>query len=797
MKHRLIPSRVALRAAGTLGAAAWLAAICQATTVEPLGFDRSLRESGTVVVGRIDGARTFWGNPNQTWLKTWYDFRVEDVVVADSLSQGRDRLVLSYWGGVKDGVRMAIGCVDPPRAETRYLVLLRKDWGTEGYTPEVGLNQGLFRVETLSDGRTAVFDREGSPLVMGANGRIVRRWETTNPVRSSVTLDEVATYIRMNWSRAQSMEVPAPGAFEGKVLDTFCLKPDGAHSHASDSEGVPPIAPNAPAEPARPQNAKAENVFANPMDRHQRTDGHDLSGDFGVQYSTFGRHRSRPVINQFPASFAPWSPEDQYQMSKWNYYSDIFRVRSDGGTGTFGWPNDRNDLCGWPDSDTLDRIYGYRWGSTTLGITFYRQDSGNWILEADIALNPAYGWTLDDEWVYDGSSAKCFRRTMTHELGHVWGLEHQFNFLSVMNYSPSEFRAYGIPFMDDAEGARAAYSEYAQSTSDLGVYLFRSTGYQSWADVTLPASVVAGNTLTISNYHIENVGSVNRTQTTLEWYLTRSRNYTDPYYYLNTYNYGGLNRFTYFNTGSVSISPTVPITTPGQSYYVNAYIRNDGQAGQSTFPYGNNYGWSRLLVRVDPRLQNVSLADGTLTGGQSTTGTVTLHSTAGPAGLVVSLSDNAGSVVTVPGSVSFSNGQSSRTFTLTTTQVTSPLTATITASSNGVSDTTQLRIIVGTALRTFRVPGRAGQTVQLQAQLTRTADGGNVSGRTITFQVNGAAAGSAVTGTDGIARRSYTIPRNWDGNYTILADHAADNNYASSRDTDILRVSGLERRAPR
>ena len=43
---------------------------------------------------------------------------------------------------------------------------------------------------------------------------------------------------------------------------------------------------------------------------------------------------------------------------------------------------------------------------------------------------------------------------LLHELGHAAGLNHEYYQLSVMNYPLKPFRAWGLPFMHDAEGIR-------------------------------------------------------------------------------------------------------------------------------------------------------------------------------------------------------------------------------------------------------------------------------------------------------------------------------------------------------
>src|SRR5207237_5210767 len=129
------------------------------------------------------------------------------------------------------------------------------------------------------------------------------------------------------------------------------------------------------------------------------------------------------------------------------------------------------DLDGWVSSATLQNVYGSPWGANVIGVTFTRS-SGSTVVEADIALNPAFTYTLDDEAVFNGNSAQGFRQVMLHELGHMLGLDHDFNAISVMNYMPSAFRSFALPYSDDAAGARAIHPTSTVSRSDLGVNLY-------------------------------------------------------------------------------------------------------------------------------------------------------------------------------------------------------------------------------------------------------------------------------------------------------------------------------------
>jgi hypothetical protein len=92
-------------------------------------------------------------------------------------------------------------------------------------------------------------------------------------------------------------------------------------------------------------------------------------------------------------------------------------------------------------------------------------------------------------------------------------------------------------------------------------------------------------------------------------------------------------------------------------------------------------------------IASVSLNPATVTGGNSSTGTVTLTAIAPAATTVAITSNNA--AASVPSSVVIPAGSSSRTFSVTTAQVQATTTALITASLNGTSRSATLTINSG------------------------------------------------------------------------------------------------------
>lgn len=112
-------------------------------------------------------------------------------------------------------------------------------------------------------------------------------------------------------------------------------------------------------------------------------------------------------------------------------------------------------------------------------------------------------------------------------------------------------------------------------------------------------------------------------------------------------------------------------------------------------------------------LYSVTLNPTSVTGGTSSTGTVTLSGAAPSGGAVVSLSSSAAGA-TVPASITVAGGASSATFTVNTGAVTAPTPITITATYSGASKTAALTVTPsGTPAGTY--------------MLTITASSGNLS----------------------------------------------------------------------
>jgi Matrixin len=575
-------------------------------TPQASNLEDSVRKAAAIMVGTLTQQEARYGDASKRFIFTDQVFTVEDSLLPESGLQSNQTVRLTFWGGTIGGETQELADMPTLTAGERYVLLLRPEWGAIKGMPLADMRDGLFRVVVdPATKASTVVDANGVPLNLQPEGKGLKRTNTklgTSPT-TGMTLEAFVARLRQELPRIRQTPAQQPARVasnERRVMPTYA-RPDDPMARIETVK-----APSK--DVAVPQDAQAETQPSAPTQADVQAVGSGTAQS--RQVAGPSQSRIRPafsaseyadlpiVINQFPSDWS-WSPEDQRQMAHWNQYaSGVFQVYTTPKS-TWAFDNGVFDLAGWPSSDEMKRQFGSTWEElgNPLATTFKRKD-GSKIVEADIALNPAFSWTLDDEALYDGADLRSFRRTMTHELGHVWGLEHQFDALSVMNYPPNEYRAFALPFMDDAEGIRQLYPDRVVPTADLGIDLFYSAGYQDWQQATFPASVAAGASFSVSNYQLENVGTQAFGTLAVEWYLTTLRNFDSAYYYLGTTTYPMLDRFSYFDPASVGRSLQVPASVPSGSYYLAAFIRGDQSVATSGFQVNNSRSFSRTQISI-------------------------------------------------------------------------------------------------------------------------------------------------------------------------------------------------------
>jgi hypothetical protein len=176
-------------------------------------------------------------------------------------------------------------------------------------------------------------------------------------------------------------------------------------------------------------------------------------------------------------------------------------------------------------------------------------------------------------------------------------------------------------------------------------------------------------------------------------------------------------------------------------------------------------------------LNALSLNPISVTGGNSSTGTVTLTGAAPTEGAAVSLTSSNNAIAGVPATVTIAAGATSATFTATTSSVAATSTSTITATYNGVARTATLTVkpATQTAILTVTATGRSGERVMsspagINVNVGTTGSASFAPGTSITLSVtNGRdAIWSGACSSNGNKTRTCTFTLN--GNATVTGN---------------------------
>jgi len=369
-----------------------------------------------------------------------------------------------------------------------------------------------------------------------------------------------------------------------------------------DNTPVAPAATSVPAEAPIPFIAKPrpDQTTMNPAEIVDFSDGQ--AREWGVS--------RLPMLGGTAYSIALSEPFRQAfidQLGYWNRYSAGSFAFFPTPNFTIGWPNNRNET-GFLTNAQVNNLYGFDYGGNVLAVCFTRLLAiFNTTAEADIAYNPAFSFAVDPNVTYSNPLAYSFRQVALHELGHAFGRQHAWDsdpagiYPSTMNYFPDGFYQAegGRVFTDDAQSIRAAYSGGSVNQTDFGIYLWSMNGTRSGGDpsvnvvrnLSMQGAVLQGNSFSISNAWIENVGTVTR-DTHIDFWLTpTARDHSlAGGVYCSSSTIGTLSR----GSGvSYNTFVTVPQTMPPGQYYLCAIISQ-----VDAFP-DNDFAWSRNTIRVD------------------------------------------------------------------------------------------------------------------------------------------------------------------------------------------------------
>src|SRR6266513_202730 len=152
------------------------------------------------------------------------------------------------------------------------------------------------------------------------------------------------------------------------------------------------------------------------------------------------------------------------------------------------------------------------------------------------------------------------------------------------------------------------------------------------------------------------------------------------------------------NTAAATVpsSVTVPAGATNATFTVSTSVVTASTAVTISAAYGGATRTASLAVTPaappPPSLASLGLNPTSVTGGNSSTGTVTLSGPAPAGGAQVALSSSNTAAATVPSSVTVAAGATSATFTVSTSGVTASTTVTISAAYGGVTRTASITV---------------------------------------------------------------------------------------------------------
>ncbi len=592
--------------------AALLASRARATSVMTVSPEQVLANSDIIFQGTVLSRTSRWTGPHKEGIVTDYAIRIAKVFNDSAGALGaithEGVVKLTFAGGTMEGTTIELH--GPPTFspdEQAFFCIAGRDIGS--ICPTLGMWQGVYRVGNVNgQARVTRVAACCGQRSMVSSHFFSKLADIPGGFSPEEFAEEITRALPIAKTHADLL-IPAPGT-DGPM--------DGAHVYSGDriqacvpgSSDVLPVDQNPRVPTRRDDGPVAPATGQVVMVEDPTTDRTDIQQHFGPRFGYFSGPQAFPIsfsIN--PGTW--WNGPMQQQEAYWNVYADLFRVRSDSNN-NIGWPNNRNEI-GFLTGPNLDSVYHMGvWGSTTYGVCYTR--ATNHILESDIILNESRTWTADyaTGWAAPSGGVVYLPSVVLHELGHSFGLNHSWlpnpgaTFPSIMNYVPQQYFLAELRhvFADDSQGIRGAYTDHASLAYDRGLYLWYNTGAQAAqptpnnivTNSTFQPSVQAGNSFTLTNFYMENVGTSGTSATADFWLTPQHGNYTGAVY-CSTSALGGLSP----GTGArLTRTISVPSWCPGGVYYIAANIANTAYSGNNDVWGDNNHAWSNGTITVVP-----------------------------------------------------------------------------------------------------------------------------------------------------------------------------------------------------
>lgn len=310
-----------------------------------------------------------------------------------------------------------------------------------------------------------------------------------------------------------------------------------------------------------------------------------------------------PLVFETLPPGSPFHGADREQIEYWNLYADLFGISDDP---TPGWKtgNGISEIAGVTSDEEMTQATGEPWSQGSLSATFSRLRDGH-IVEADIALNPAFRWTLDEAAAMGrDTNLVSFRSSILGHLAYAWGYQgvsiagllygERVTRDSLITLKPKDLDD-PVVYAEDADAARAYHPARSIRDGLISAYDVRpGSGWPTYIPLRLSARAVkAGKSFDFRTpIKIENPGTEPLAGLNLEVYLVPKRYSLDRAVLVKRIRLGG--ELLSGEVQSVSLGRvTVPKKAPAGNYYVAVVLRDPQDAYQA-----NNRAWGTEDVRI-------------------------------------------------------------------------------------------------------------------------------------------------------------------------------------------------------
>lgn len=244
-------------------------------------------------------------------------------------------------------------------------------------------------------------------------------------------------------------------------------------------------------------------------------------------------------------------------IREWNRHVNLFNVSIDSSS-SLGSNNGVNEVNVFISNAESKARYGIELDANLFGVAVmfpeagfggfnqckdFRPDGCSSFTETDVVVNAGFpsGWTGD--WYAAGNDSQggvaMVQATVLHEVGHTLGLHHVFdlasgagfgNSLSTMNYLNDDVGKFVTRL--DSKTLRAEYPGAARSLVDVGIFpfVYGNGKYKQVYAAPSKTSLLPGESFTLSNWLVQNVGSQKTGAIRITFYLfpAGSRAYPQP-----------------------------------------------------------------------------------------------------------------------------------------------------------------------------------------------------------------------------------------------------------------------------